>query len=218
MWGGEGGSTTDLRTWERTRWWVPWVFFLHHVSQAWSWRSRLLREMPKGGDKNNSDNNSSSSNETQLKQKEKSALSNVRIKNDKTEKVFCMTALLQPSSMERKKKKKGLWPARPLAAPPPRPRHPSPASTPPSQRTSSRVSRIPRFTGGNRSHLPLFTRSLEIKHMEILELYLHLAVRWQSSPSLLGWFQYFHHYSVVRRPLNPWAKEKFPSTLRDGLN
>ena len=129
---------------------------------------------------NNSDNNSSSSNETQLKQKEKSALSNVRIKNDKTEKVLCMTALLQPSNLDRKKKKKkGLWPARPLAAPPPAP-------APPSQRTSSGESRIPRFTGGNRSHLPLFTTSLEIKHMEILELYLHLAVRWQSSPSLLG--------------------------------
>lgn len=70
---------------------------------------------------NNSDNNSSSSNETQLKQKEKSALSNVRIKNDKTEKVFCMTALLQPSSMERKKKK------RIVACPPPR----RPSSPPP---------------------------------------------------------------------------------------
>ena len=81
--------------------------------------------MPKGGDKNNSDNNSSS-NETQLKQKEKSALSNVRIKNDKTEKVFCMTALLQPSSMERKKKKKDCG----LPAPSP-PLLPAPATPPP---------------------------------------------------------------------------------------
>ena len=71
---------------------------------------------------NNSDNNSSSSNETQLKQKEKSALSNVRIKNDKTEKVLCMTALLQPSNLDRKKKK------RIVACPPPR--RPSPRSRP----------------------------------------------------------------------------------------
>ena len=74
---------------------------------------------------NNSDNNSSSSNETQLKQKEKSALSNVRIKNDKTEKVLCMTALLQPSNLDRKKKKKkkdcGLpAPSPPLPPLPPR--------------------------------------------------------------------------------------------------
>ena len=71
---------------------------------------------------NNSDNYSSRSNETQLKLKEKSALSNVRIKNDKIEKVLCMNALLQPSNMERKKK--GLWPACPSPplspAPPPR--------------------------------------------------------------------------------------------------
>ena len=130
------------------------------------------------------------------------------------QKRFCAWLLYSSQATwtgKKKKKKKGLWPARPLAAPPPAP-------APPSQRTSSGESRIPRFTGGNRSHLPLFTTSLEIKHMEILELYLHLAVRWQSSPSLLGWFQYFHHHSVVRRPLNPWAKEKFSSTLRDGLN
>lgn len=70
---------------------------------------------------NNSDNYSSRSNETQLKQKEKSALSNVRIKNDKIEKVLCMNALLQPSNMERKKKKKRIVACLPLAAPLPRP-------------------------------------------------------------------------------------------------
>ena len=171
---------------------------------------------------NNSDNNSSSSsssNETQLKQKEKSVLSNVRIKNDKTEKVLCMTALLQPSNMERGRGREGLWPACPLATSPALPPSPTPTPCPPpSQRRSSGESIIPHFTGGNRSHLPLFTTSVELKHMETQELYLHLSVRWQPSPSLLGCFQYFHHHSAVRRPLIPWAKEKFSSTLRNGLN
>lgn len=116
---------------------------------------------------NNSDNYSSRSNETQPKQKEKSALSNVRIKNDKIEKVLCINALLQPSNMEREEKKKkdcGL----------PAPRRPSPLPLPHAKpRRSSGEARIPRFTGGNRSHLPLFTTSVEIKRMEILELCLH---------------------------------------------
>lgn len=42
-WREEGRRARDLEIQRMTQWWAPWVFFLPHVSQTWSWRRQTFR-------------------------------------------------------------------------------------------------------------------------------------------------------------------------------
>lgn len=124
MWGGEGGSTKDLRTRERNTV-VSSLLSFCIIYPRFGAEEAILREMPKGGYKTTVTTTAAAAMKPSWNRK-KSLLSNVRIKNDKIWKRFCAWMLYSSQAIwkEKKKKKKDCGlpaPCRPSPPPSPTP-------------------------------------------------------------------------------------------------